>query len=102
MIREITGLVCVNTVNWGFSYGMWNSLETWSNSTEVWYGMGFLVKQNRSCSRTWDIYKYINVNFNSCMFKYCKVAVSGLQNQNLRKIVFHFWLENMYETADCD
>lgn len=75
---------------------MWNSLETWSNSTEVWCGVGFLVKQNRSYSRTWDICKNIIVNFSSWMFKYCKVAVSGAQNQNPHKLIFHFWLENTY------
>lgn len=75
---------------------MWNSLETWSSSTEVWCEVGFLLKQNRSSSRTWDIYKNVIVSFSSCVFNHCKVAVSGLQNQNPHKLIFHSWLENMY------
>lgn len=77
---------------------MWNSLETWSHSTEVWYGVGVLLKQ----SRTRDIYTNVIVNFNSCIFEYWQVAVSGLQNQDPHKLIFHFWVENMYQTTHCN
>lgn len=54
----------------------------------------FFCKAKQELFKNLKIHTCMDVimNFNPYMFKYCKFAAGGLQNQNSHKLIFSFWL----------